>query len=101
MGLRIIDEKVYVKMKYLIKMLHEKSKNLIAQSAKSEWLDSQDVTILLDISPRTLQSYRDRGVLAYSQIGQKCYYKLSDVKALLEKSRKSNEYNKQLKTRGI
>lgn len=99
MGLKIIDEKVYEKMKYLIKMLHEKSKNLISKSTKAEWLDNQDVTLLLDISPRTLQSYRDRGVLAYSQIGQKCYYKLADVKALLEKSRKSNEYNKRLITR--
>lgn len=87
MGLKIIDERVFEKMKQLIKMLHERSRNLVAKSAKGEWMDNQDVILLLDISGRTLQSYRDRGVLPYSQIGHKCYYKLTDVQELLEKSR--------------
>ena len=34
----------------------------------SGWMDSQDVCILLNISPRTLQTLRDNGRLAYSQI---------------------------------
>ena len=95
MGLKIIDERVFEKMKQLIKMLHERSKNLVPKSAKGEWMDNQDVILLLDISGRTLQSYRDRGVLPYSQIGHKCYYKLADVQQLLEKSR----MNKLLKTK--
>ncbi len=98
MGFKIIDDRVYEKMKYLIKMLHEKSKNLVPKSAREGWLDNQDVTMLLDISPRTLQAYRDRGVIAYSQIGYKCYYKWEDVKSLIEKSKVENR--KQLKTRG-
>lgn len=95
MGLKIIDERVFEKMKQLIKMLHERSKNLVPKSAKGEWMDNQDVIQLLDISGRTLQSYRDRGVLPYSQIGHKCYYKLTDVQQLLEKSR----MNKLLKSK--
>lgn len=98
MGFKIIDDRVYEKMKYLIKMLHEKSQNLVPKSAKEGWLDNQDVTMLLDISPRTLQAYRDRGVIAYSQIGYKCYYKWEDVKLLIEKSKVGK--HKRLKTRG-
>jgi hypothetical protein len=30
----------------------------------SEWLDNQDVCLLLKISPRTLQTLRDNGTLA-------------------------------------
>nr|DAS13781.1 MAG TPA: helix-turn-helix domain protein [Caudoviricetes sp.] len=46
---------------------------------------------LLNISKRTLQHYRDTGVLPFSQIGHKCYNKREDVGRLLEtKSVKSN-----------
>ena len=40
-----------------------------------DWLDNQDVCQMLNISPRTLQTLRDNGTLAYSQIN----YKLEDV----------------------
>ncbi|KAA6331056.1 hypothetical protein EZS27_020296, partial [termite gut metagenome] len=45
-----------------------------------------DVCELLQISPRTLQTYRDNGILPYSQIGRKCYYKTSDVEQLINQS---------------
>ena len=58
-----------------------------------EWLDNQDVCQMLNISPRTLQTLRDRstygrlqgknGTLAYSQINHKVYYKPEDVKRIL------------------
>ena len=40
------------------------------------WLDSQEVCLLLGFSKRTLQYYRSSGRLAYSQIGSKIYYKV-------------------------
>ena len=43
------------------------------------WLDSQEVCLLLGVSKRTLQYYRSSGRLAYSQIGSKIYYKSSDM----------------------
>ena len=51
----------------------------------SKWLDNQDVCRMLDISLRTLQSMRDSGKLAYSQIGSKMYYKPEDVEAILHR----------------
>lgn len=36
-----------------------------------DWLDNQDVCLLLNISPRTLQSYRDTGKISFSQINHK------------------------------
>ena len=45
----------------------------------SEWLDSTEVCQILQISPRTLQTLRDNGTLAYSQIGHKIFYKPEDV----------------------
>lgn len=48
------------------------------------WLDSQDVCELLRISPRTLQTFRNNGRLAYSQIDRKIYYRPEDVQAILK-----------------
>ncbi len=48
-----------------------------------DWLDNQDVCLLLNISPRTLQTLRDNGTLSYSQISKKIYYKKEDVTSIL------------------
>lgn len=48
-----------------------------------DWLDNQDVCQILNISPRTLQTLRDNGTLAYSQINRKLYYKPEDVESIL------------------
>jgi hypothetical protein len=36
-----------------------------------EWLDNQDACQILNVSPRTLQTLRQNGTLAYSQIEHK------------------------------
>ena len=49
----------------------------------SRWMDNQDVCQQLRISPRTLQTLRDNGTLAYSQIGHKIFYKPEDVLSIV------------------
>ena len=67
---------------------------------ESEWMDNQDVCMLLNISPRTLQTLRDNGTLAYSQINHKTYYKPEDVEKALplveEKRKQANDQGKKL-----
>lgn len=53
---------------------------------RDKWLDNDEVCELLQISRRTLQSYRDNGILLYSQIGRKCYYKVVDIENLINLS---------------
>ena len=67
--------------KIMTKMTEEKSK----QPLSEVWLDNQQVCELLKISVRTLQTYRDEGVLTFSQIGSKIYYRASDIEAHLNK----------------
>jgi hypothetical protein len=43
---------------------------------------------MLDISVRTAQNMRDNRVVSYSQLGNKIYYKLTDVLVLLEANKK-------------
>ena len=44
-----------------------------------DWLDNDEVCRILKISKRTLQTLRDNGILAYSQISHKTYYRQEDV----------------------
>jgi hypothetical protein len=48
-----------------------------------DWLDNQDVMHLLHISPRTLQTLRTNGTLPFSRIGNKLFYRSSDIQRLL------------------
>ena len=61
----------------------------------SRWMDNQEVCQQLRISPRTLQTLRDNGTLAYSLIGHKIFYKPEDVQCivrLVEDRRKDAAY---------
>lgn len=51
----------------------------------SKWLDNQDVCTILNVSLRTIQTYRDSGLLPYSQIGHKMFYKPEDVEEVIQK----------------
>lgn len=62
---------------------------------KESWLDNQEFMQLLKISKRTAQHYRDSGLISFSQVGNKIYYKLTDVEAMLEK-----HYRKAFKSKG-
>ena len=48
------------------------------------YLTGREVCERLFISPRTLQDYRDKDVLPYTQIAGKILYKLSDINQLLQ-----------------
>ena len=55
------------------------------------WLDSQDIYQLLHISKRTLQSWRDNGIIPYHRHGRMIWYKRHEVDAAIENMRVHNE----------
>lgn len=57
----------------------------------SQWLDQEDVCMILNISKRTVQNYKEQGLLPYSRINRKSYFKLSDVESLLKNLTKGKE----------
>ena len=60
------------------------------------WLDSQEVCLLLGFSKRTLQYYRSSGRLAYSKIGSKIYYKSADIEKIISNCEIKNQSPKQI-----
>jgi hypothetical protein len=65
---------------------------ILAQKQQSSpdqvFFDNQEFIQIMNISKRTAQAWRDTGIIAYSQIGCKMYYRLTDILALLEKHHK-------------
>ena len=50
------------------------------------FLTGKEVCERLYVSPRTLQDYRDRGIIPYTQFAGKILYRLSDINQLLQKN---------------
>ena len=50
------------------------------------FLTGKEVCERLYISPRTLQDYRDRKIIPYTQFAGKILYQLSDINQLLQKN---------------
>ena len=67
-----------------------------AEVLKDTWIDNQDVLQTLHISKRTLQTFRTNGILPYSKIKGKFYYKVADIEQLLQ----DNYYNHNFKYNG-
>jgi len=53
---------------------------------KNVFFDNQEFLLLMNISKRTAQMWRDTGFIGFSQLGNKIYYRLEDILSLL------NEY---------
>ena len=83
-----IEARTFEAMMTRFDALEQKMNSLHSEQDKSlkTWLDNQDVCLILNISKRTLQTYRDNGMLPYSQINHKIYYKPNDIKLLTQKS---------------
>ena len=84
-----MDNRPFTSQEYqdLKKSLDEITKKLAAKETgmKERWIDNTEFMLLLKISRRTAQSYRDNNMIAFSIIGNKIFYKISEVESLLER----------------
>ncbi|MAL58615.1 helix-turn-helix protein [Cellulophaga sp. RHA_52] len=82
--------------KDLVNRLDDLNKQLEEKQKKPQdtFLDNQEFLQLMNISKRTAQTWRDEGVISFSQIGSKIYYRMSDVQKLLD-----NNYRKAFTTK--
>ena len=50
-----------------------------------KWINNERFCEAMGISKRSAQNYRDQGVIPYSVIRGKVYYRISDIEELLER----------------
>jgi hypothetical protein len=79
-----IEKRTFEQMIGSFENLVSQVRNLCGDNRDNEkWLNNNEVCEILKISHRTLQSYRDTGILPYSQIGHKCYYRIENVERII------------------
>jgi hypothetical protein len=86
-----IERRTFEQMIQSFENLTSRIKCLCGNNRIEQWLTNREACELLKISQRTLQSYRDTGMLPYSQIGHKCYYRVADVEKLINQSQDKKE----------
>ena len=81
-----IEKKCFEELLSLVKRLTQRV-DVFSDKCKdktmNEWLDGQEVCFALNISPRTLQTLRDKKLIGYTQINRKFFYKSEELNSLL------------------
>lgn len=88
MHMLVIEEEAY---KELMSQLEEIKQGLKKQDRQYDEgiYDNDSLCALLKISKRTLQSWRDNGIIGFSQINGKILYSRKDVEELLANNYRS------------
>lgn len=68
----------------LLEAIKESFKRRTPHLNGEKYLTNNEVSKLLSLSTRTLQDWRDNGVISYIQISGKVLYRQSDILELLE-----------------
>jgi hypothetical protein len=80
-------KKTAQQMKLIFEEMRNLTNEVLAKEPVNEtWIDGVAVQSALHISEKTLYRHRKSGILSYSRIRGKIYYKKADIKALLEKN---------------
>ena len=82
-----IDKQTFDELRARFCKLEEKMAGVcrpMEDSGLKNWIDNQEVCGILRISKKTLQVYRDKGILPFSRIKHKIFFKPDDVKKFLE-----------------
>ncbi len=61
-------------------------RTLSDRSVAPRWLSAEEVCKALSITKRALQYYRTAGIIPYTFIGNKVFFKEDDIRCLLEKN---------------
>ena len=82
MELVVIEKSAYLRLKQQIEDLSTQIEAVKKKFGSVE-KDAQEVCLVLNISKRSLQSYREYGIIPCSFIGGKYVYKESDLARIL------------------
>lgn len=82
-----IEERTFRELCSRIEMLSqlaERLQNKLKLSYSEEWIDGEEVCRQLNITKRTLQAYRERGVLPFSFIEGKTLFRQKEIEDFLQ-----------------
>lgn len=77
---------IYKRLKDTLTKLENTLKNNNQTVNKHRYMNDAELASFLKVSRRTLQEYRNNGIIPYYQIGGKILYRESDIEELLKKT---------------
>jgi hypothetical protein len=82
------------KIDFITEFITNSQSNCTENNINDTWVDSYEVCTFLRISERTLQRLRSNGQISYSILSGKTYYKISEIKRMLDEHliRANEEY---------
>ncbi len=82
-----IEERTFMQLVSQIELLApiaERLRQKLKQPVSEEWIGAEMVCQWLNISKRTLQSYRERGILPFSTIEGKTLFRQKNIEDFLQ-----------------
>jgi len=83
LNLTVVPSDFLEKMEADLQELKESLRVKNEQEINSQWIESVKVPKILGISRKTWQTYRDRKMINYSQIGSKIYVLRADLESFM------------------
>ncbi|UBM62784.1 helix-turn-helix domain-containing protein [Candidatus Sulfidibacterium hydrothermale] len=80
-----IETDVFEEIHKNLQDIKERLNEMKLQNIEDTWLSSKQVQRILGISQKTWQTYRDKRLIRFSQVGQKIYVKAAWLEEFLEK----------------
>ena len=77
-------ESLEVKLDELKKIVEHSNKSALSK----EIINNEEFLKIFSITPHTALNWREKGMISYSQINSKIYYRVDDVKGLIEENYK-------------
>jgi len=81
----VIESEAFQELKRDIESIQKQVKEIGREKSREQYLTSDQVADFLKVSKRTLQSYRDRRLVQFIQIGSKILYKIDQIEEFLSR----------------
>ena len=84
MAMVVLPQSVWEDVKSDIQDMKELLTKRNTKNTENKWIDSVKARKMLGVSPKTWQTYRDKRIIPFAQIGRKILVKREDLQAFME-----------------
>jgi hypothetical protein len=81
----IIPQPVWESVQNDIQQVKELLQSKTTEEINNQWVESTEARKMLKVSSKTWQTYRDKRIIPFSQVGRKIYVRRSDLQKFMEK----------------
>ncbi len=84
MSMVMLPESVWEGVKNDLQEMKEMLRVKTEEEVNRQWVESSEARKLLGVSPKTWQTYRDKRIIPFSQVGRKIFVRRADIESFME-----------------